>query len=726
MNEDNVKKRAWVKNAVIIFLTVLFLLTLFSNTIMNRSLPEVAAQYTSPGTITPRFRRTVTVEANENFELLAEQTRLVLETHARRDREIFAGDILLILDEAESEEVEKLRQELDTAREDLQKQLLEYEIAVLTAGKEGGFITEERAIRDARSTLDLAEAELAEMPYSESNIEAAKAAVTAAETAVTAAETTVITAEAAVTSAQRRVSDAKTRVAVAKEAEVAAQDEVEAKNKEYQDALAERIPHVEPDTSAINSALRTVQNAIAAKNNEITIAAYQYEQANKKFEYDASIETAKNDPNVETDDWGLEGEPEWEASRVAYWNGIGAQRRTAALAAYAVTLPETDPGRIAYETMRDLNNELAELRAEEDKLLNDRADAQSKDNTSEYERRERRIRSAKAALDKAETDSRNAARARQRAENDLLGFEETLADAEKGVANAEKNVSETKTKVTEAEAKLETEEKHKADWRAAGLEADKLRVSLEDLLFDLDFTKHDAGIDDEVESLNMSESRRQISRKRDEINKVQNEIGKLTQDSISAEITSPVNGIVKEILSAGSKTEPGKPMVIIEVPDRGYTVSFSVSLEEAKLIAVGDTAEVSQGWWGGGNVRAEVSSIRNDPQNPAASRVVEVDLSGEVQSGQQLTLTFGQRCQQYEIIVPNSAMRSDSNGDFVLVVVARSSPLGNRYVATRADVTILAQDDKNTAVTGGLVGWDYVITTSTRPLEPGMQVRFAD
>lgn len=36
--------RGWVKNAAIIFLAVLLVLTFFSNTIMNRTLPEVATQ----------------------------------------------------------------------------------------------------------------------------------------------------------------------------------------------------------------------------------------------------------------------------------------------------------------------------------------------------------------------------------------------------------------------------------------------------------------------------------------------------------------------------------------------------------------------------------------------------------------------------------------------------------------------------------------------------------
>ena len=44
MEETKVSKREWVKTAAIIFLAILLVLTFFSNTIMNATLPEVAAQ----------------------------------------------------------------------------------------------------------------------------------------------------------------------------------------------------------------------------------------------------------------------------------------------------------------------------------------------------------------------------------------------------------------------------------------------------------------------------------------------------------------------------------------------------------------------------------------------------------------------------------------------------------------------------------------------------------
>ena len=45
--EQKVKKRTWVKDAAIVFLAIMLVLTFFSNTILNRTLPEAATARTA-------------------------------------------------------------------------------------------------------------------------------------------------------------------------------------------------------------------------------------------------------------------------------------------------------------------------------------------------------------------------------------------------------------------------------------------------------------------------------------------------------------------------------------------------------------------------------------------------------------------------------------------------------------------------------------------------------
>ena len=145
-------------------------------------------------------------------------------------------------------------------------------------------------------------------------------------------------------------------------------------------------------------------------------------------------------------------------------------------------------------------------------------------------------------------------------------------------------------------------------------------------------------------------------------------------------------------------------------------------------MTIGDTAEISTGYWGSSGLSGKLVGIRNDTSaGQSGGKQLVFDVTGsDITSGTQVSVSIGQRSQNYDTIVPNSALRSDSNGSFVLVIVAKSSPLGNRFVATRVDVTELAKDDVNTAVSGGLSAYDMVLTTATKPVEDGMLVRLPD
>ena len=75
--KEKSKKRELIKTIAIIFLVILLLLTFFSNTIMNRSLPEVATQSIVGGTINAKIRGSGTVTANESYEVNLKQTRTI-------------------------------------------------------------------------------------------------------------------------------------------------------------------------------------------------------------------------------------------------------------------------------------------------------------------------------------------------------------------------------------------------------------------------------------------------------------------------------------------------------------------------------------------------------------------------------------------------------------------------------------------------------------------------
>ena len=60
--QEKSKKRELIKTIAIIFLVIMLLLTFFSQTIMNHSLPEVATQVVQSGTINAKIRGSGTVD----------------------------------------------------------------------------------------------------------------------------------------------------------------------------------------------------------------------------------------------------------------------------------------------------------------------------------------------------------------------------------------------------------------------------------------------------------------------------------------------------------------------------------------------------------------------------------------------------------------------------------------------------------------------------------------
>ncbi|MCQ2420534.1 MAG: biotin/lipoyl-binding protein, partial [Clostridia bacterium] len=143
--ETKVKSREWVKTAAIIFLAVLLVLTFFSNTIMNASLPEVAAQQVTSGTINARIRGSGTLSANETYDVTISQTRKVASVKIREGQTVNAGDVLFVLEAEESEEVQQAQDQLDQME-------LNYEKSLISAGNESA--RENREVQKAQEAYN--------------------------------------------------------------------------------------------------------------------------------------------------------------------------------------------------------------------------------------------------------------------------------------------------------------------------------------------------------------------------------------------------------------------------------------------------------------------------------------------------------------------------------------------------------------------------------------------
>lgn len=213
----------------------------------------------------------------------------------------------------------------------------------------------------------------------------------------------------------------------------------------------------------------------------------------------------------------------------------------------------------------------------------------------------------------------------------------------------------------------------------------------------------------------------------DSLQKQRDDIAKLQENAVGASIEAPISGTITSVtVKAGDEAQPDTALVTMQPEGKGFTMSFSVTNDQAKRLSVGDKADLVNSWRYS-NMDITLASIKPDTTDPGQKKLLTFDITGdEVTPGQSLNVSVGQKSANYDLIVPNSAIREDSNGKFILIVESKSSPLGNRYVATRVDVEVLASDDTQSAVSGALYGYEFVITTSTQPVEAGKLVRLAN
>ena len=551
--EQSKNKREWVKTAAIIFLSIMLVLTFFSNTIMNYSLPEVSSQYIQSGSITAKIRGTGVLESGDPYNVEVKESRKVTSVAVRVGDKVEKGDVLLYLDDTESEELKAAREALEAAQDT-------YDLAILSADINA------ELLREVDSNIPT-------LTY------------------------------------RQQINNA--------------QDEVEVEQKkvdEWQekfDKLSAQIANVPGNSANTDNEYKAMKSAEVNKQN-------------KEFDKTAAQNTVNTlQGQLEAIDNRLEDVSVSEGN--AEWDNLYAQREQVQMS----------------------------LRDAQDVLLS------AQDAFSE----------AELAYAKAETAYNN-----KLAGGDTTGTLTNLQDQQKSV---------------------------EADLNAANKVLEEKKGALTKLVSKINGV---LGLQSQYEA----------------VTKAQEEVQKQLEKTANAVIVADVAGTITAInVTAGQNTAPETPVVVLQPEGKGYFMSFSVTNEQAKRLSVGDKAELVNAWRYD-DVEVTLSSIKPDPQNAGQQKKLTFDVSGDVTAGQTLNISVGQKSANYDLIVPNSAIREDNNGKFVLTVVSKSSPLGNRYIATRVDVEVLASDDTQSAISGALYSWDYVIVTSTKPVEAGKQVRLAD
>ena len=570
MNENSGKKRReWVKNAAIIFLSVMLVLTFFSNTFMNYSLPEVAAQYVQSGTITAKIRGTGTVESGDPYNVKISETRTISSVLVKTGDKVEKGDTLFLLEDKESKE-------LTDAQAALDKAMLDFELALLS-----GDIS--------NSTFQ--------------NVQNGNVA------SINTYQSRILAAEAEIDRWQKQVDEATNAINQLKTAQV----NVDAGGT--------------PDTGSEQNKVNAAQAAL--NSDEVKIAKDKIS--------------------------------EWQAAQATC---------QATIDKYNENIASSVSGNGFVNQVTEDEYRLAEKNRDQYQSLINERQAFINNNPDKVKAYDEKVKA--------------------------------LADANKALTEKQNSKTNSTNSLT-----VQTQ-----NWQT---ELDKRNIQLK------------AAQDTKEQLLKDISTELNLDYQLDSLKKQRDDIAKLQENAVGASIEAPISGTITSVtVKAGDEAQPDTALVTMQPEGKGFTMSFSVTNDQAKRLSVGDKADLVNSWRYS-DMDITLASIKPDTTDPGQKKLLTFDITGdEVTPGQSLNVSVGQKSANYDLIVPNSAIREDSNGKFILIVESKSSPLGNRYVATRVDVEVLASDDTQSAVSGALYGYEFVITTSTQPVEAGKLVRLAN
>ena len=660
MEEKNTtKRREWVKNAAIIFLTIMLLLTFFSNTIMNYSLPEVATQYVQTGTITAKVRGTGKVEASDPYNVIAKESRVITSVAVKQGDIVEKDQVIYYLEESESDELTKAEQEL----EDLELNYMK--------GLFGANVSPEVITKVANGNIDSFSQLQGKVTDMQNRLEAAKKRVEECQKNVDdlTLQSTKDTNNAGVSTKNEELTK-----------DQATTDLTEAQNRFEKDkaatiaSLNAQITELTSQISDLEKLLSNAEASAGSGTNPPTTSSSSYDGQRKK-----AIESLKKTVNVI-----LKGLSKPELGDVGLTEIEDAYKGV-----YDAIKDNKD-----YQTL------IADYNATH--MLIDNIEQNAKDVNNLYANNQTLLSKKKAEL--------------ANLQKQLAEVQAITASSDGGVQDAQNRLNQANRNILEiTTANSQTSvawQNRLADANAALKNAQ----AVYDLLKE-EQTSLAADINAE---LDLSKTNKDIQKKKEEIEK-------LKEKSMGSAVKAPVAGTITTVkYVAGETTQPEDVMAVIQPEGKGFTLSISVTNEQAKKVQIGDMAELQNSWYYD-DARVMLSAIKPDPDNPGTNKLLVFDVSGStIQADQSLSISVGQRSQEYELVVPNSAIREDNDGKFILTVESKSSPLGNRYIATRVGVEVLASDDNNSAISAPLYGWEYVITTSTKPVEAGKQVRLAD
>ncbi len=703
-------QRKWVKKAGIAFVVIMLLLTFFSKTIMNASLPEVSIQAVKAGQMNVSIHGSGTPRALLLYEIMIKQTKTVKDVLVQPGDFVNVGDVLFTLEEGESMELKAALNVLDDMKFQYQRMVLQR--------PDHDYVLDDSEIAQIRASLQDAIDRRDSNKVSNSELSAAESSYLALKN-----EVEMLSIEMDVLQDELNQYSGATD-----EMLLSLERQIEDKKWEIQNALSE----IDSDPSNTDNL-----------QQELAVLHTQYENllaANPEY-YEGFMRLEEIQSDLHSTDWALGAAQSDLGEDTALISSVSSlqqeyDRLLNENPAYIQVLAHLDEKQTELQSIKaelvDAQTDRANeeyLTALQDKMLLVEDEigvlkAKSADFV-ELATVFQQIQSKEFEMASFPSTSQNSSGDVERLEVELARLEEdyqVMLEKNTQYHRVSDELAQLKVAMNEktanmqmAQDKYESLSDRYANWELAKVEVSNLQNRLDALQYGLDAKKRSDRKSTTISNLELANLQKDIEE--------QTEVVEELRDDVSNErIVSSRAGIVQSVnIAAGGIISPNTTLAVIETAEKGYILSFSVSREQSEKFSIGDKAKVDSS-----DISAELYQIKTDPNGQDDYRIFVFKLEGGDISDKEYSLTLTKPGKLYDLIIPKSALYSDSNGYFVLVVKSKGTPFGARYIAQRVAVEVLEQHDQEVAISASLREGDYVILTSSKPLNSGMQIRMTN
>lgn len=664
---NEAKSRKWVIKAIIAFVVILALLTFFSNTIMNATIPKVVGKTAIRGNLSYSNNATATVEAVDavKYEVPKElEGRIVDKTYASDWDWVVEGTLMFTLKvPEENTELESMQKELD----DL--------------------------IR-ARQYDNMAPSDSTDYSMYNSQIEAAEQALETAQEVlrdVQNKDTTIAEASA--------VINEYSPIVVSRSAEIEAiTNTMEEINRDIDDAnnrldtintsinvfvtLGTPTPMPTPMPGEI-TAYNPEDTEIFGDNILCDNPVDTPEETTAPSEEPTAVPTETTPeettaPTEETEPIPSETTP--EVTAVPTEEPVPSETTPEVTPVPSETIPEVTPEATPEITPVPTTPEVTPVPTIVPGSMEDLVEQRGQIE-EEIRNLEAQLAGAKARLDAASAELADA-NSHVNDANAII----TACEALPSLASAQSAVDSANASLTAARKSLSTQQTN-----------------------------------DQISAMRDQDNKRDRDEK---IEKLQKDIEEYKAKMEIVEVYAPASGYVFN-MSVGSNDSLQKGFVAFTIvpDDTQYIVKFRFDTTATQKFYVGMELTANEYYID----KCIIKNIKPDANDPRNSRIVECSLVGNIWPGESVTVVADKANKDYEAVIPSSAINEDNSGKFVYVIEQSSTALGDKAIVRRVSVTVEENDGSRAAISGdGISNDSLIVVRSDVPLNNGDRVRLED